>query len=290
MLPTAIKVSHQSENQVNPAYLFLTLQEKIAIAQKLKKSKVSISTIAKKLGMDIRTLQKHIVLSKQELSLLFMTQSEKERVERKKRKKFIIKKVQKLHSEGMSLRKISTYLHLDRRTVKKYVETNLQTVVVQTRPSRTKKSDPYLEQIISYIRKGLSSQKIHDYLVAQGYTGSTSTTRHRVRELKKQMSRKKKFSCFVSKHKVIRLIFIQEPDSTLSAQHVEEIFDNYPLVRELLTLLYQFQKILTERQSERFAKWINQVEQLSVPELKPFINGIKRDFEAVLHSCELLAT
>ncbi|PGM96346.1 hypothetical protein CN958_04675 [Bacillus cereus] len=215
-----------------------------------------------------------------------MAQSEKKSIERKKRKKVIIKKVQKLHSEGMNVSKIAMYLHLDRRTVKKYVQTNLQTVVIQTRPSRTKKSDPYLEQIITHIRKGLSSQKIHDYLVAQGYTGSTSTTRHRVREIKKQLSRKQKSSYFVSRNKIIRLIFNQKPDSILSAQHVEEIFDNYPLVHELLTLLYQFQKILTERQSERFAKWINQVEQLSVPEIKSCINGIKRDFEAVLHACK----
>ncbi|MEI4605996.1 hypothetical protein WAG19_29940 [Bacillus cereus] len=38
------------------------------------------------------------------------------------------------------MRKIATYLHLDRRTVKKYVEMNLQTVVIQNRPSRTKKA------------------------------------------------------------------------------------------------------------------------------------------------------
>ncbi|WP_257155359.1 transposase [Bacillus cereus] len=33
LLPTSIKVSHQFENQVHPAYQFLTLQEKIAIAK-----------------------------------------------------------------------------------------------------------------------------------------------------------------------------------------------------------------------------------------------------------------
>ncbi|MGY1423163.1 hypothetical protein ACW7G4_29245, partial [Bacillus cereus] len=96
--------------------------------------------------------------------------------------------------EGMSSRKIATYLHLDRRTVKKYVETNLQAVVVQTRSSRTKKSDPYLEQIMTSIRKGLSSKKIHDDLVAQGYTGSPSTTWNWIREPKKELNQKKKFS------------------------------------------------------------------------------------------------
>ncbi|HDR6247698.1 TPA: transposase, partial [Bacillus cereus] len=190
-----------------------------------------------------------------------------------------------LHSEGMSSRKIARYLHLDRRTVKKYVETNLQAVVVQTRSSRTKKSDPYLEQIMTSIRKGLSSKKIHDNLIAQGYTGSPSTTRYRVRELKKELNQKKKFSFFISRHKIIRLIFNQKADPTVAAEHIEEIFNNYPMARELLTLLYQFQKILTKRQPKRFAEWIHQVEQLSIPELKSFINGIKRDWEAVFHAC-----
>lgn len=139
--------------------------------------------------------------------------------------------------------------------------------------------------IITSIRKGLSAKKIHDYLVTQGYTGSTSTTRHRIRELKKELNQQRKFSFFISRHKIIRLIFNQKPESTLAAEHIEEIFDNYPLVRELLTLLYQFQKILTDRQTEPFSEWVHQVEQLSVPELKLFINGIKRDLEAVFHAC-----
>ncbi|WP_178389787.1 hypothetical protein [Bacillus cereus] len=53
----------------------------------------------------------------------------------------------------MSSRNIATYLHLDRRTVKKYVETNLQAVVVQTRSGQTRKSDPYLEQIMASIQR-----------------------------------------------------------------------------------------------------------------------------------------
>ncbi|HDR6247522.1 TPA: transposase [Bacillus cereus] len=135
------------------------------------------------------------------------------------------------------------------------------------------------------IRKGLFSKKIHDDLIAQGYTGSPSTTRYLVRELKKELNQKKKFSFFISRYKIIRLIFNQKADSTVSAEHIEEILNNYPLVRELLTLLYQFQKILTKRQTKRFTEWIHQVEQLSVPELKSFINGIKRDWEAVFHAC-----
>lgn len=119
LLPNLIKVRHLSENQVHTTYQFLTLQEKLALAQKFKKDNVPISTIAKQLGIDIRTLQKYITLSKRELSLLFMTQSEKARMERKNSKKAIIRKIQKLHSEGMSSRKIATYLHLNRRTVKK---------------------------------------------------------------------------------------------------------------------------------------------------------------------------
>ncbi|EEM19248.1 Transposase [Bacillus thuringiensis serovar tochigiensis BGSC 4Y1] len=64
LLPNLIKVSHLSENQV---YQFLTLQEKILLAQKLKKENVPISIIAKQVGMNIYTLQKYIALSKRGL-------------------------------------------------------------------------------------------------------------------------------------------------------------------------------------------------------------------------------
>nr|WP_257148825.1 ISL3 family transposase [Bacillus thuringiensis] len=286
LLPTSIQVTNQSEDEINPAYLFLTLKEKIMIAQKLQKSKMPISTIAKQLGVDIRTLQKYISLSKHELSVLFMTKSEKERIERRKNKKDIIKKVKKLHSEGMSVRGIATSLHLDRRTVKKYAETNLKTVDMQTRVGRMKKIDPYLKQIITSIRNGVSSKKIHDNLVSKGYTGSTSTTRHHIRAIKKQMNRNKKFSHYISRQKIIRLIFNQEHESILSTPHAKEIFGTYPLVRELLTLLYQFQNILAEKQYDLLSKWVNTVEQLSVPELTSFLHGIKRDFDSVLNACK----
>ncbi len=92
LLPNLIKVSHLSESQVHPAYQFLTLQEKIALAQKMKKENIPISTITKQLGMDIRTLQKYITLSKRELSLLFMTQSEKRGLREKTVRKRLLKK------------------------------------------------------------------------------------------------------------------------------------------------------------------------------------------------------
>ena len=68
------------------------MQEKLALAQKFKKENVPISTIAKQLEVDIRTLQKYITLSKRELSLLFMTQSEKRGLREKTVRKRLLKK------------------------------------------------------------------------------------------------------------------------------------------------------------------------------------------------------
>ncbi|MGR5864711.1 hypothetical protein ACT7DZ_14665 [Bacillus cereus] len=153
LLPTSIQINSPLVDEINPAYSLLTRKEKIVIAQKLQKKKIPISRIAKELAMDIRTLQKYIHLPKHQLSTLFMTKFERERFENIQRKKQIIKQVKKLHSEGMSIRKIAVYVHLDRRTVRRYIKENLRTISVQTRSGRTTKINSYLEHMITYMQK-----------------------------------------------------------------------------------------------------------------------------------------
>ncbi|WP_269800729.1 ISL3 family transposase [Bacillus cereus] len=286
LLPTSIQINSPLVDEINPAYSLLTRKEKIVIAQKLQKKKIPISRIAKELAMDIRTLQKYIHLPKHQLSTLFMTKFERERFENIQRKKQIIKQVKKLHSEGMSIRKIAVYVHLDRRTVRRYIKENLRTISVQTRSGRTTKINSYLEHMITYMQKGYSSKKIHDHLVLQGYTGSVSTTRYHIRLLKKQQNIKKPFFHSIPRQKIIRLIFNPAGDPALKSQQIEEIFELYPSVQELLTLLYQFQTILAEKQYEKLSEWILKAEKLSIPEVDSFLHGIKRDFESVLHACK----
>ncbi|MGR5864712.1 transposase [Bacillus cereus] len=72
----------------------------------------------------------------------------------------------------------------------------------------------------------------------------------------------------------------------MKSQQIEEIFELYPSVQELLTLLYQFQTILAEKQYEKLSEWILKAEKLSIPEVDSFLHGIKRDFESVLHACK----
>ncbi|WP_080497196.1 transposase [Bacillus cereus] len=47
---------------------------------------------------------------------------------------------------------------------------------------------------------------------------------------------------------------------------------------------YQFQKLLTDRQFKQFTEWIHK--EFYISELQSFVNGIKRDLEAVFRACK----
>lgn len=93
-----------------------------------------------------------------------------------------------LHRQGYSYREIGRRLRLDRRTVKKYVQS--KEVPVYRRGARGSKLEPYRGMIRDWLgQEEYTAQRIHHMVVEQGFAGSYETVKRYVRQVKGERSR-----------------------------------------------------------------------------------------------------
>jgi transposase len=98
--------------------------------------------------------------------------------------------VKALRAQGFHVKQIARRLKLSRNTVRKYLRS--------TEPPEfhareyTKKSDPYINDIRSMIKKGFIGTRIHEELIELGFSGSLSSVERIVHTIKKERERKEK--------------------------------------------------------------------------------------------------
>ena len=62
---------------------------------------------------------------------------------------------------------------------------------------------------------------------------------------------------------------------------LDQLLNLSPQVETIYTLLQAFLKIVRERKHQDLRPWMVQTVTSGIPELKSFVNGIERDYEAV---------
>lgn len=96
--------------------------------------------------------------------------------------------IKSLRKKGLSIRKIARRLGVDRRTVKRYLES--EKFPEYTREKRSSVLEPYYKNIEQYLEEDdYSATWIFDRLQKLGYDGSYSTVRNYVRTIKEKKSK-----------------------------------------------------------------------------------------------------
>ena len=73
----------------------------------------------------------------------------------------------------------------------------------------------------------------------------------------------------------------------ISQEQVKNVVEKYPLVGTLLRLVWRFKEILQSGEKELLHTWISEAAALELNELTRFLNGIKKDIDAVGNACTL---
>ena len=94
-----------------------------------------------------------------------------------KSKEYLINKVKDLSSKGKSMRKIAEEMFLDRRAVKKYLESDGNWNHTSRGVKKKSKLDDYKDLVKKMYIEGISSKEIYSKIKTQGYTGSESLIR-----------------------------------------------------------------------------------------------------------------
>ena len=197
--------------------------------------------------------------------------------------------IQELHQSGMSLRKIGDEPGLARGTVRKYFWQAPEPPLTTPRPLQASKIDRYEDYILSRLSQGCTNAaQIYREITAQGFTGGQTNVRAYVAHLRKstaqgQTPAKRAERAQALSPRALRWLLTREHkelDQEEQAQ-LDLLLTSSEQVRTLHTHLHAFLDLVRELKPEQLRPWMRQASTSGIPELKSFVAGIERDYDAV---------
>jgi transposase len=201
-----------------------------------------------------------------------------------------------LHAQGWSYRRIADHLHLDRRTVKRYV-------LARELPKRgapvlqaTSTVLPYLDHITRRWNDGCQNgTQLWRELQALGYAGSYSSVRRAIKRFRPGDGR-----CITpasSGAPPVRALsprqamwLLVRPEDQLSErdkQARQELCTAQPAIATATELANEFGRLLRARDVAAFDGWLQDAKASDVSELRHLALSLERDYDAVKAALEL---
>jgi transposase len=219
---------------------------------------------------------------------------ERERQRRREKRKQRYDEVIKLHEQGVSQVAIATMLGLDRNTVHRYLRVPHFPEIV--RPTRHKSIlDPYKPYLQERWASGqCTASSLLAEVRARGYRGGETLVYDYLRPLREQpewMRTYQQQKAWQAQGKRLvplsareaAWLFICNPRKLTLRQVLQleplrlqdkELGSAYQLVQD-------FRTMVTQRQVSVLPRWLGEAQASRIPELKSFVAGIYRDYDAV---------
>ncbi len=293
-LPLRIEVGTVVEEQkvkLTPSQKnrLLTLKEKMKIALVMKEQGKLKSHICKHLNIDIRVLNKLLLMTTKERNIYYKSIKDQRSDDKVTRKKELVNMV-RVMNKTMSIRAIHAELGLARVTIAKYLDPMFIPKHGSKGAIRQSSLDPYKHEIKKMYMQGNKSSLIYESIFEKGYSGSASNLRHYCSNLKQEYNKKNSTSKptiistpkYIQRNSLIKMLFVPiDKVAKSNDKDMEYVHEKYPLFSKILELVNTFRRILKNKEIAKLDDWIRNVNNLDNSYLNSFINGITRDIEAV---------
>ena len=203
----------------------------------------------------------------------------------------ICQQAKDLHEKGWSIHAIAKHLKRERATIRKYlkVEGAWQRTPRQSGPSLL---DPYRESILAMWHQGChNGQHILRTIRTQGYVGSDTLLRAYVTQLRKHLPVKappgsqvpSSIPTIAKTPREIRWLLAKHREELDEGElaELDRLLQSSEEVRTIRSLLHIFLNIVRQRKPEQLRPWMEAAITSGIPELKSFVAGIERDYDAV---------
>ncbi len=205
------------------------------------------------------------------------------------RKWKLYQRVQELHAAGMSLRKIGEELGLARNTVRKYFRQAPEPPLPTPRPLRASQLDPYEDYLLERWSQGeRNAAHLYREIRARGYPGCATMVRAYVAHLRSTTAdgsapRSRKQRAQAISPRALRWLLAHKRDDLDKEEQarLDQLLNLSPEVQTVYVLLQAFLKLVRQRKHTELRPWMEQVIRSGIPELKSFVVGIERDYDAV---------
>lgn len=282
--------SKEHSNNAKPK-AFITLAEKIEQAVELDKQGMLKSHICKRLKLDIRTLKKFLAMSPTQREITLASTVQKRHEERVKQKEALVSQVREMYQNGYSQRSIARTLHLEWKTVKRYLDPAFNPVHAMYGKKKASLLDGYHETIEQLLTKGLKSREIEETLKQKGYTGSSGLIRRYISKLKQEKrdayspQKSKTRYDYINRGLILKLLYKPLDEIEGLTEHLYERFQtHYSKEKEIIDLIAEFKEMLKTQAVYNLESWLNKARNIGSEEINSFVNGIQRDKEAVINA------
>jgi transposase len=189
----------------------------------------------------------------------------------------------------MSLRKIGEELSLACNTVRKYFRQAPEPPLPTPRPLRASQLDPYEDYLLEQWSQGKrNAAQLYREISARGYTGCATLVRAYVAHLRSTTAdgsapRSRKERAKAISPRALRWLLAHKHDDLEKEDQarLDQLLNLSPEVQTVYALLQAFLKIVRERKHQELRPWMEQAIRSGIPELKSFVGGIERDYDAV---------
>lgn len=211
------------------------------------------------------------------------------------RKWKLYQRIQELHAGGRSLRKIGEELGLARNTVRKYFRQAPEPPLPTPRPLQASKLDRYEDYILTRLSQGCkNAAQIHREIAEMGFQGGKTNVRAYVAHLRTSTAdgaipvKRSERAQAVSPRSLRWLLTRKRKDLDQEEQaQLDQLLQVSADVQVIHTLLHQFLSMVRERKHQQLRSWMEEASQSGIPELKSFVAGIERDYDAVKEALRL---
>jgi transposase len=203
------------------------------------------------------------------------------------RKWKLYQQVQALHQQGTSLRTIADQLGLARNTVRTYVRQPPEEPQPTPRPLRASILDPYEDYLLQRWSQGCrNGALLYRELCVQGFTGGNSLVRAYLAYLRKhpeQATQPRRQRAAGASPRELRWLLAKKPEDLREEEpaQLSRLLETTEEVCLVYHLLQAFLQIVRERQAERLNAWMEAAQASGIKEMRSFVAGIERDYDAV---------
>lgn len=207
----------------------------------------------------------------------------------KKRK--VVERVRELRKQGFNNTEIAVQVGIHRVTVAKYLKEDFNPSSSHYNASVPSKIKPYASDIKGMLSEGKTFKQISIAIREKGYHGSDSTIKMfatRERKIMKETAIQGVEGERIERKWLVSLLYrpIDEV-SSLSKKQLDQIIETYPVIGKIYDAVSGFKQTLFGKKESELDQWIEETELLEIDELTSFINGVKRDIDAVRNAIAL---
>lgn len=208
------------------------------------------------------------------------------------KKKKVIEKALELTGQGWTRREIAAETGISYATVRRYQSPDFNPVHGLYNTTRNSKVKPFAEKIKQLLNRGCTFRQIEEAIRKEGYDGASSTIRMYTTRERKLMKEAKADNTEpvekIERKWLIRLLYkpIDEVKK-ISQEQLDKVIERYPLIGEVHDIVKAFRETLFSKKPEELEKWMEDAERLKIEKIGSFVNGLRRDIDAVRKAIEL---